>query len=185
MPVEDVIMIAVPVSDQGRALAFYVCTLGMHLTRADEIMPGLRRVEVTPGGATTLSLVTWHESMPAGCLRGLVFKSSNPQADYERLVAVGVEFDGPPYAGPGGACQAVFYDPDGNALVLQGPSLSGPPGNPLPGRVAEPQQYFPRSTDFRPLTQSDFDNVAAELNNRPRQTLGWKSPCQALDEALQ
>src|SRR6266550_2114031 len=47
------------------------------------------------------------------------------------------------------------------------------------------RQYFPRSTDFRALTQRDFDNVAAELNGRPRQTLGWKSPCQALDEALQ
>ena len=29
------------------------------------------------------------------------------------------------------------------------------------------RQYFPRSTDFRALTQSDFDNVAAELNGRP------------------
>ena len=47
------------------------------------------------------------------------------------------------------------------------------------------RQYFPRSTDFRALTQSDFDNVAAELNGHPWQTLGWKSPCQALDEALQ
>ena len=46
------------------------------------------------------------------------------------------------------------------------------------------RQYFPRSTDFRALTQSDLDAVAAELNDRPRQTLGWKSPCQALDEAL-
>jgi IS30 family transposase len=47
------------------------------------------------------------------------------------------------------------------------------------------RQYFPRSTDFRALTQRDFDNVADELNDCPRQTLGWKSPCQALDEALQ
>jgi IS30 family transposase len=46
------------------------------------------------------------------------------------------------------------------------------------------RQYFPRSTDLRALTQSDLDAVAAELNDRPRQTLGWKSPCQALDEAL-
>jgi IS30 family transposase len=29
------------------------------------------------------------------------------------------------------------------------------------------RQYFPRSTDFRALTQSDLDNVAAELNDRP------------------
>src|SRR6516225_3447153 len=47
------------------------------------------------------------------------------------------------------------------------------------------RQYFPRSTDFRALTQSDLDRIAAELNGRPRQTLGWKSPCQALDQALQ
>jgi len=46
------------------------------------------------------------------------------------------------------------------------------------------RQYFPRRTDFKSVTQSDLDNVAAELNDRPRQTLNWKSPCQALDEAL-
>jgi IS30 family transposase len=33
-------------------------------------------------------------------------------------------------------------------------------------------------------SQSDLDQAAAELNDRPRQTLKWKSPCQALDEAL-
>ena len=46
------------------------------------------------------------------------------------------------------------------------------------------RQYFPRRTDFTAITQSDLDQVAAELNDRPRQTLGWKSPCQALDQAL-
>jgi IS30 family transposase len=46
------------------------------------------------------------------------------------------------------------------------------------------RQYFPRSTDLRALSQHTFDSVAAELNHRPRQTLRWKSPCQALDEAL-
>jgi IS30 family transposase len=46
------------------------------------------------------------------------------------------------------------------------------------------RQYFPRSTDLKAVTQSDLDQVAAELNDRPRQTLKWKSPCQALDEAL-
>ncbi len=46
------------------------------------------------------------------------------------------------------------------------------------------RQYYPRSTDFRAITQSDLDQVAAELNDRPRQTLQWKSPCQALDKTL-
>ena len=47
------------------------------------------------------------------------------------------------------------------------------------------RQYFPKTkTDFRTLTQDDLDAVAAELNGRPRQTLGWRTPSQALDEAL-
>jgi hypothetical protein len=46
------------------------------------------------------------------------------------------------------------------------------------------RQYFPRRTDFKAITQSDLDRVAAELNGRPRQALEWKTPCQALDEAL-
>ncbi len=46
------------------------------------------------------------------------------------------------------------------------------------------RQYFPRGTDFRRYAQSDLDAVAAELNGRPRQTLGWVKPCEALDELL-
>ena len=46
------------------------------------------------------------------------------------------------------------------------------------------RQYFPKRTEIAHFTQADLDHVAAELNGRPRQTLGWKSPSQALDEAL-
>jgi IS30 family transposase len=46
------------------------------------------------------------------------------------------------------------------------------------------RQYFPRRSDLRVHTQADLDAVATELNNRPRQTLGWLSPSEALDEAL-
>jgi IS30 family transposase len=46
------------------------------------------------------------------------------------------------------------------------------------------RQYFPKRTEIAHYTQADLDDVAAELNDRPRQTLGWKSPSQALDEAL-
>jgi IS30 family transposase len=34
------------------------------------------------------------------------------------------------------------------------------------------RQYLPRRLDFRTLTQADFDAIAQELNERPRQTLG-------------
>jgi IS30 family transposase len=46
------------------------------------------------------------------------------------------------------------------------------------------RQYFPKRTEIAHFTQTDLDDVAAELNDRPRQTLGWRSPSQALDEAL-
>jgi IS30 family transposase len=46
------------------------------------------------------------------------------------------------------------------------------------------RQYFPKRTEIRHFHQADLDAVAAELNGRPRQTLGWKTPSQALDEAL-
>ncbi|QWZ10063.1 IS30 family transposase [Nocardioides panacis] len=46
------------------------------------------------------------------------------------------------------------------------------------------RQYLPRRLDFRTLTQADLDAIARELNERPRQTLDFKTPSQALAEAL-
>jgi IS30 family transposase len=45
------------------------------------------------------------------------------------------------------------------------------------------RQYFPKRRPL-PLDQAELDAVADELNGRPRQTLGWQSPSQALDQAL-
>jgi IS30 family transposase len=46
------------------------------------------------------------------------------------------------------------------------------------------RQYLPRRLDFRTLTQADLDTIADQLNGRPRQTLGFKTPSQALAEVL-
>ena len=46
------------------------------------------------------------------------------------------------------------------------------------------RQYFPKRTEIAHYSQADLDADAAELNGRPRQTLRWKTPSQALDEAL-
>jgi IS30 family transposase len=46
------------------------------------------------------------------------------------------------------------------------------------------RQYWPKGADLRDLTQADCDTIADRLNTRPRETLGWKTPAQALDEAL-
>jgi len=46
------------------------------------------------------------------------------------------------------------------------------------------RQWMPKGTDLSIHTEADLDAIAYKLNNRPRQTLGWRSPSQALDEAL-
>jgi IS30 family transposase len=46
------------------------------------------------------------------------------------------------------------------------------------------RQYLPRGADLRQLDQAALDAIATELNGRPRQTLGFKTPSQALAEAL-
>ncbi|MGC4937663.1 IS30 family transposase [Kribbella sp. DT2] len=46
------------------------------------------------------------------------------------------------------------------------------------------RQYWPKGADLRTLTHARTDEVAHRLNTRPRQTLGWKTPAQALNEAL-
>ena len=46
------------------------------------------------------------------------------------------------------------------------------------------RQYFPKSTDLSVWGPGYLDYVAAELNNRPRKRLGWKTPAEALDELL-
>lgn len=46
------------------------------------------------------------------------------------------------------------------------------------------RQYLPRNTDIN-LSQDELDAIALELNQRPRQTLGFRTPAFKLNEALQ
>jgi IS30 family transposase len=46
------------------------------------------------------------------------------------------------------------------------------------------RQYFPKSSDLSAHTPDDLQAVAHALNSRPRKTLGWKTPAEALTEEL-
>src|SRR5882757_3544845 len=46
------------------------------------------------------------------------------------------------------------------------------------------RQYFPKGSDLSVHSAEHLAGVAAELNTRPRKTLGWKNPTQALNHLL-
>jgi IS30 family transposase len=47
------------------------------------------------------------------------------------------------------------------------------------------RQYFPKGTELSGHSADDLAAVAAALNGRPRKTLGWRTPAEALDAVLQ
>src|SRR5690349_9028233 len=75
--------VAVPVSDQDRALAFFTETLGFE-PRADfEYADGARWVEVAPKGA--LSQISLVVGRPTGIETGIVFNTTDLAADHAAL----------------------------------------------------------------------------------------------------
>ena len=46
------------------------------------------------------------------------------------------------------------------------------------------RQYFPKGTDLSQHSADELSAVAHSLNTRPRKTLGWQTPAEALDRLL-
>jgi catechol 2,3-dioxygenase-like lactoylglutathione lyase family enzyme len=126
--ITQVATVLIPVSDQDRALAFYVEQLGLE-QRADFTYAGGERwVEVTPRGAATQ--ITLARGRPAGVETGVVLVSADLEADHADLRARGVDVDpailreGDPVVRWSGAVlagiPAMFRlrDPDGNSLLV-------------------------------------------------------------------
>jgi IS30 family transposase len=46
------------------------------------------------------------------------------------------------------------------------------------------RQYFPKGTDLSRWTAEEINAVAHTLNSRPRKTLGWRTPAEAMNDQL-
>ena len=46
------------------------------------------------------------------------------------------------------------------------------------------RQFFPKGTDLSDISQTELNDVARLMNQRPRKTLGWKTPEEAMAEEL-
>ena len=104
--------VGVPVTDQDRALEFYVGTLGFEKRRDLPFGPG-RWIEVAPPGSqTTIALV------PAGVPTGIRLATRDATADHNALQAGGVDVDLEIMRVPDAPAMFSLRDPDGNTLIL-------------------------------------------------------------------
>jgi catechol 2,3-dioxygenase-like lactoylglutathione lyase family enzyme len=110
--------IGIPVSDQDRALDFYVGTLGFE-KRMDADMGGGRRwVEVAPpGAAVSVALIRSHEDLPTGVETGIRFLAPDADAVHADLAAGGVDVD-EVLRWPGVPPMFAFRDADGNGMEI-------------------------------------------------------------------
>jgi catechol 2,3-dioxygenase-like lactoylglutathione lyase family enzyme len=119
MSITNIQLLSVPVTDQERAKDFYVNTLGFDLVADTSMGPGQRWVQVRPKGAeTSITLVDWFETMPAGSLKGLVIETDDLPGDIEALGGRGMTITDEIQDAPWGRF-VTFTDPDGNGLILQ------------------------------------------------------------------
>lgn len=111
--------VAVPVTDQDRALAFYVDTLGFDL-HVDAPLPQLdgRWIVVAPPGAgTSLALVPATDRTPAGTDTGIRLATTDAAAAHADLIAQSVAAD-ELLTWPGVPPMFTFQDPDANVLYV-------------------------------------------------------------------
>jgi catechol 2,3-dioxygenase-like lactoylglutathione lyase family enzyme len=116
--ITDVHTVGVPVTDQDRALEFYVAKLGFETRMDVSFGDGQRWIEVAPpGAATTIALVSAHEGVPAGVETGIRLVTADADADHADLRARGVDADDV-LRWPGVPPMFAFRDQDGNGLEI-------------------------------------------------------------------
>jgi catechol 2,3-dioxygenase-like lactoylglutathione lyase family enzyme len=118
--ISQIAVVSVPVADQARAKKFYTDKLGFtaEMDVPNAMGPGSSWIMLKPENAgTSITLVNWFDSMPAGSLRGLVLMTDDLDGEHARLKAARVDVDDIRQE-PWGRF-TTFRDSEGNGLVLQ------------------------------------------------------------------
>lgn len=123
--IRNVQIVTVYVSNQDKALDFYVNKLGFEKRSDNPFGEGLRWLEVAPPGAQTTIVLAkdygdWRKSR-VGTFTGIVFDTADCRQTHLELSERGVRFTEEPTQQPWGMTQAQFVDEDGNGYVLVGP----------------------------------------------------------------
>lgn len=109
-------IISIPVIDQAASKEFYL-KLGFKLIVENDLGKGQKWVQLGIEGAqTSITLVTWFDNMPPGCINGLVIDCEDLDAEIKTLTEKGIEV-GTIDKTPWGRFAAI-KDPDGNRLSL-------------------------------------------------------------------
>jgi catechol 2,3-dioxygenase-like lactoylglutathione lyase family enzyme len=111
--------VAVPVTDQDGAIAFYTEKLGFSVA-ADIDAGGYRWVEVAPpDGGTTLAVVPPPEGTPTGTDTGVILTTDDIDEAHSELRDRGVDVDDE-VSRMGGPVPPMFWfrDPEGNKLLI-------------------------------------------------------------------
>lgn len=129
MNITQLATVIVPVSDQDRAIAFYVETLGFEKRLDFSYDSGERWVEVVPPGAgTSLTLVPPPAGEPIGIETRVILLTPDADAHHHELRTRGIDvgdimregdvvyWAGAPLAGH--PTMFILRDPDGNSLLI-------------------------------------------------------------------
>ena len=154
--------IGIPVSDQDRALEFYVGTLGFEKRLDVRYGESARWVDVAPPGATTtIALVRTSESNKVGIDTQIRLMTGDAAALRRTPLARGVA--GRPRDHPGLPCGcSAFRDPDGNRLVVV--EYARWPSAPAPHKCATLCVMSDRATNPRVGVRELRQNLSVYLD---------------------
>ncbi len=120
MALTNLEVVSIPVSDQERAKRFYTEQLGFSVQMDSQFGEGMRWVMLRPpGSGTSVTLVTWFETMPPGSLKGSVLTCDDLEKTLAELGSRGVALNEAEIQQAPWGRWKTCDDPDGNSWIVQ------------------------------------------------------------------